>query len=251
MLRRTEAIVLKTFPYSEADLIVTFLTPDYGILKAFAKSPRKTKSRFGSSLEPFTNSRISFWGKEDANLPRLTQSDIIRPFQPVRERLNIFIRITGLIEITISLMPERDPNKDAFRLFLDTLGIIEETILTGSADNEEFLDLVSIYYKVRLLNITGYGPSLEGCARCSRTGYNFYVSHGSIICGDCAGEGETHLRISPGAVRLYGTLRRWDIAKLNRIKPSNPLISELSELLSNHTQFTIATPLKTRAFTKF
>lgn len=251
MLRRTDAIVLKTFPYSEADLIVTFLTPDYGILKAFAKSPRKTKSRFGSSLEPCTNSRISFWGKEDANLPRLTQSDIIRPFQPVRERLNIFIRITGLIEITISLMPERDPNKDAFRLFLDTLGIIEETILTGSADNEEFLDLVAIYYKVRLLNLTGYGPSLEGCARCSRTGYNFYVSHGSIICGDCAGEGETHLRISPGAVRLYGTLRRWDIAKLNRIKPSKPLISELSEILSNHAQFTIATPLKTRAFTKF
>lgn len=251
MLRRTDAIVLKTFPYSEADLIVTFLTPDYGILKAFAKSPRKTKSRFGSSLEPFTNSRISFWGKEDANLPRLTQSDIIRPFQQVRERLNIFIRITGLIEITISLMPERDPNKDAFRLFLDTLGIIEETILTGSADNEEFLDLVAIYYKVRLLNITGYGPSLEGCARCSRTGYNFYVSHGSIICGDCAGEGETHLRISPGAVRLYGTLRRWDVSKINRIKPSKPLISELSEILSNHAQFTIATPLKTRAFTKF
>lgn len=251
MLRRTDAIVLKTFPYSEADLIVTFLTPDYGILKAFAKSPRKTKSRFGSSLEPFTNSRISFWGKEDANLPRLTQSDIIRPFQPVRERLNIFIRITGLIEITISLMPEHDPNKDAFRLFLDTLGVIEETILTGSADNEEFLDLVSIYYKVRLLNITGYGPSLEGCARCSKTGYNFYVSHGSIICGDCAGEDETHRRISPGAVRLYGTLRRWDVSKLNRIKPSKPLISELSEILSNHAQFTIATPLKTRAFTKF
>lgn len=251
MLRRTYAIVLKTFPYSEADLIVTFLTPDYGILKAFAKSPRKTKSRFGSSLEPFTNSRISFWGKEDANLPRLTQSDIIRPFQQVRERLSVFIRITGLIEITISLMPERDPNKDAFRLFLDTLGIIEETLLTGSADNEEFLDLVSIYYKVRLLNITGYGPSLEGCARCSRTGYNFYVSHGSIICGDCAGEGETHLRISPGAVRLYGTLRRWDVSKLNRIKPSKPLISELSEILSNHAQFTIATPLKTWAFTKF
>lgn len=254
MLRRTKAIVLKTFPYSEADLIVTFLTPDYGILKAFAKSPRKTRSRFGSSLEPLTNSTISFWGKEDANLPRLTQSDIIRPFQPIRERLDSFIKITGLIEITISLMPERDPNRDAFRLFLDTLGIIEDRILPGNADSEEakeFLDLVTIFYKIRLLNITGFGPSLEGCARCSRTGYNFYVSHGSIICGDCAGDGETHLRISPGAVRLYGTLRKWDIMKINRIKPSKPLISELSEILSDHAQFTIATPLKTRAFTKF
>ena len=50
MLHRTEGIVLKNFPYGEADLFVTYLTPDMGIIKTFAKSPRKTKSRFGSSL---------------------------------------------------------------------------------------------------------------------------------------------------------------------------------------------------------
>jgi len=63
MLKRTEGIVLKTNPFGEADLIVTCLSKDYGILKTFAKSPRKIKSRFGSSLEPLTHSKISFWGK--------------------------------------------------------------------------------------------------------------------------------------------------------------------------------------------
>ncbi len=54
MLKRTEGIVLRTIPFGEADLIVTYLTPDFGIIKLFAKSPRKTKSRFGSSLEPLS-----------------------------------------------------------------------------------------------------------------------------------------------------------------------------------------------------
>ena len=58
MLQRTEGIVLKTNPFGEADLIVTYLTRDYGILKTFAKSPRKIKSRFGSSLEPLTYSIV-------------------------------------------------------------------------------------------------------------------------------------------------------------------------------------------------
>ncbi len=58
MLKRTNAIVLKTFPFGEADLIVTHLTYDFGLINTFAKSPRKIKSRFGSSLEPLTCSKI-------------------------------------------------------------------------------------------------------------------------------------------------------------------------------------------------
>ena len=61
MLRRTEGIVLRTFPFGEADLIVTFLTADFGLIKVFAKSPRKIKSRFGSqkaTREQVSGSRL-------------------------------------------------------------------------------------------------------------------------------------------------------------------------------------------------
>jgi len=61
MLQKTEGLVLKTSLFGEADLIVTYLTKDCGILKTFAKSPRKIKSKFGSSLEPLTYSKIAFW----------------------------------------------------------------------------------------------------------------------------------------------------------------------------------------------
>ncbi len=84
----------------KADLLVTYLTPDLGVRKAFAKSARKVKSRFGSSLEPLTHSRITFLGKEDAELPRLTQSDILRPHQGLREGLACFAMASEMVDFT-------------------------------------------------------------------------------------------------------------------------------------------------------
>lgn len=246
MLQRTEAVVLKTIPFSEADLIATLLTSDFGLLKTFVKSPRKTKSRFGSSLEPLTYSRISFWGKEDANLPRLTQADIIRPFQAIRGNFDCFMRVAEIIELTLNLLPERDVNKGIFDLLLDILGEIEKDCLNSSLTPLKFL-----LYKIRFFELAGYGPGLNNCARCNKPGYNFYISHSSILCGDCTLNMnsyimDSYIRLSPGVVRLYEALKKWDISKIGRIKPSDTLLSELTEFLDSHARHTTAKPFKIR-----
>lgn len=246
MLRRTEAIVLKTIPFSDADLIVTTLTLDYGLVKTFAKSPRKTKSRFGSSLEPLTYSNISFWGREDANLPRMTQSDIIKPFQSIRGRMEYFFNVMEIVELTLNLLPEREANRNIFHLLISILNRIENEI-SGSGNG--VFDCV--LYKIRFLDLVGYGPRLDGCARCGKTGYNFYIAHGSVICGHCAKDLDAPMRLSPGAVKLYETLRKWDIAKVDRIKLSGMLLSELSGMLDNHILYTTAKPLRTKTFQRF
>ena len=243
MLRRSEAIVLRTTPFSEADLIVTTLTLDYGLIKAFAKSPRKTKSRFGSSLEPLTYSKLAFWGREDANLPRLTQSDIIKSFQSIRDRMDLFFKVTEMLELTLNFLPEREAHRDIFRLFLSILTMIE-----GDSPEDDSGVLAVLLYKIRFLDMVGYGPRLEGCARCGRSGYNFYISHGSIICGLCAQGIDTPMRLSPGVIRSYDTLRRWDIAKIGRIKLSRKMLAELSGMLDTHIRYTAPKPMKTKAF---
>ena len=91
MVYKTEAIVLRTHHFGDADLIVTYLTPSRGVVKAFAKSPRKTKSRFGSSLEPLTHASIALMGKEQTSLLRITQSDIITSFQNIRDNFDDFV----------------------------------------------------------------------------------------------------------------------------------------------------------------
>jgi DNA repair protein RecO (recombination protein O) len=274
MLKRTEGIVLKTFPFGEADLIVTYLTPDYGIIKLFAKSPRKIKSRFGSSLEPLTRSRISFWGKEETALPRLTQSDIIHPFQSVRNSLNCFLRVSEIIELTISFMPERDTNSEAYPLLLDTLRNIENNLaeppsvkiplcrpfikeggggLKGKSGSP-YRDLLLSHYKIKFLELVGFAPNLDVCGRCTKKGHHFYISQGSILCEPCA-KGETAradigppIKLSPPVLKFYSDLLTWDTAKIKRIKPSDTLLSELSEIINMHIKYILSKSLKSEAF---
>lgn len=239
MHHRTEGIVLKNFPYGEADLIVTYLTKDLGIIRAFAKSPRKTKSRFGSSLEPLTCTRIALWGKEDASLPRLTQSDILFPFQGVRDSLACFLKMSESLELTLSIIPERDTNRNAYSLLLSTLQELEKNC--GSA-------LLLLQYKVKLLGIAGYLPRLDGCGRCGKNGSCFYFSHGSVLCETCSRRVETSLEVSPAVVQVFSRLLAWDPAKLGRIRPSEQVVSGLSSLLDEHIRYIIERDLKTKAF---
>ncbi len=239
MLHRTEGIVLRTIPFGEADLIVTYLTPDFGILKTFAKSPRKIKSRFGSSLEPLTRSRISFWGKEDAALPRLTQSDIIHPFQSIRETLSSFLKVSEIIELTIYFIPERDVNKKVYSLLINTLHHIE---------NKCNKNLIIIHYKIKFLRFVGYAPKLDACGRCGENGHSFYISHGSILCEGCAKGIDSPIKLSPAVIKLYANLLTWDITKVKRIKPSDKLLSELSDIINMHIKYILAKPLKSETF---
>ncbi len=261
MLTRTEGIVLKTIPYGEADLIVSYLTPDFGLLKTFAKSPRKIKSRFGSSLEPLTYSKISFWGREHASLPRLTQSDIIHSFYLLRERMDYFFKVLEIVEITVNFIQEMDANKKIFLLFLDTLKLIEEdykNIKNYSNKENGFktsdIDLLVNNYKVKFLKLSGFAPKIDSCGRCGGSSSNFYISQGSVLCEACVKESSvlasdglpSVIRLSLPVMKFYNTLMIWDTSKITRIKPSKNLLEELSNILNLHIKYIISKPLKAK-----
>ncbi|MBI3592964.1 MAG: DNA repair protein RecO [Nitrospirae bacterium] len=251
MLKRTHGIVLKNTVFGEADLIVTYITPDYGILKVFARSPRKIKSRFGSSLEPLTYSKISFFGKEESNLPRLTQSDIIRPFHSLREDFESLLNISEILELCINFLPEKEPNAGIFKLLLNILLKLE-----SDSDNR----LYYLFYKMRFLEIAGYSPRLEACGRCGGTTagsapfmkgkshgiqnlhHNFYVSHGSIICHKCVGDRDEPIKLSSSALRFYKSLLRWNPTALDRINAPEYLVSEIAAVINSHIRYVLGPP---------
>jgi DNA repair protein RecO (recombination protein O) len=239
MLHRTEGIVLKTAPFGEADLIVTYLTGDRGIVNAFAKSPRKVKSRFGSSLEPLTQAKISFWGKEDASLPRLTQSDIIYPFDSIRSTLKSFLKASELIELTINFLAERDAGGKVYPLLIDTLHEMERGRET---------EILLVYYKLRFLDMVGYLPGLDNCGRCGGKGNAFFLSHGTVLCERCSKGGGLSFRLSPGVINLSAVLLGWSLPKLKRIKPSERLVSELSKVLDEHAKYIAQKNFRSQAF---
>jgi len=239
MLQRTEGIVLKTSPFGEADLIVTYLTKDCGVVKTFAKSPRKTKSRFGSSLEPLTCSRISFWGKEDAALPRLTQSDILHPFDSIRSSLRSYLKVTELVELTLNFIAERDASRNVYSLFIRTLRATEAGPDTA---------LLPLYYKLKLLEAVGFLPRLDGCGRCGKEGESFHLSHGTVLCEQCSQGSGSSFCLSAGVIRLYANLLSWDFSKIGRIRPSDALIVELSGVIDEHVRYIIEKDLRTKSF---
>ncbi|MEW6571144.1 MAG: DNA repair protein RecO [Nitrospirota bacterium] len=248
MLHRTYGVVLRTFPFAEADLIVTYLTPDLGLLKLFAKSPRKIKSRFGSSLEPLTHTRISFWGKEDASLPRLTQSDIIHSFHCIRNSLDCILLVSEILELTLAFVPERDANGRIYTLLLDTLKAIEDILLVshqrGGKSKSSHCNLAVNYYKAKFLKFAGFAPKLDVCGRCGREGDRFYISHGTILCEICAEGVDSPIKITSATVKLYNNLLTWDISKIDRIKPSDTLLSDLSNIMNMHINNILARPLR-------
>lgn len=263
MLKRTEGIVLRTFSFGEADLIVTLLTLDFGSCKVFAKSPRKITSRFGSSLEPLTHVRIAFWGKEETALPKLTQADIIHPFQKIRDNLDVFLRVSEVIELTATVIPEKDAHIAVFHLLLSTLHAIEREITRipacaadakqngNSRNSDRGVDAIEMalnHYKVKCLKYTGLSPKLDACGRCGQKSFMFYLSDGAMLCESCAAGFDSPLRISPGAVRLYEHLLLWDIEKIHRIKPSSLLLAELKQIISMHIKYVLAKSLKTESF---
>ncbi len=239
MLRTTEAIVLRNHPYLEADLIVSYLTRGSGIVEAYAKSPRKIGSRFGSSLEPLTYAKISLYGKEHANLPRITRSDIIKPFNKLRESIKIYLKISEILELTLRTLPVREKNDRVFSLLLDMLSFLEE----------DHNALYIIYYKIKLLEQTGFAPVLRGCIRCGdETDRFYYPSNGAVLCKDCADINEEFIVFDRSVYSLYQYLSRIEPVILKRIKVDEQLLSTVEELIDAHINYNVVEKINSKEF---
>lgn len=239
MLRRTEGIVLRSRPLQEADLIVTYLTKDHGILSLYVKSPRKVGSRFGGSLEPVTYARIGFFGKEQAAMPRLTQSDIISPFKRLRESMRTFVRVSELLELTLRVLPEKEPNRTAFSLLLNAFRSLED---------EPENPLFTLYYKLHFLMLSGFAPKLEGCGRCGGHGEMFFYNEGTILCSNCAGGGAGYVDVPPPVRNVYRYMTRVRLSVLKRLKVSGDTLKGLESLIDSHINYIVVGRLNSKGF---
>lgn len=230
MLTRTEGIVVKSREFGEADLIVTFLTHDMGMLNAFAKSPRKTKSRFGSSLEPLSHVKIAFWGKEHSSLPRLTQADIIRPFQGIRESYDSFLAVSELLDLLVKCFPERDASPQMFGFLLEALTVLEE---------EKPESILILALKIKLLRIAGFAPRLDACGKCGKEATLFHFDEGAVMCPACRRGSNHSQKLSLGAVKLYDCLLKWKTENISRVKSGEALLGELTSIMDAHIKYYI------------
>ncbi len=171
-----QGIILRTMRLGEADRIVTLMTQGSGKVRAVAKGVRKTKSRFGGRLEPFTHVDLLLYRGRELDI--VTQCEIISSFRTVREDYSRFAAGEAILEATDRVSEEREKNVRQFMLLLGAL-----RALAGGEDPAIVVDA----YLLRTASLAGFRPHLRACASCGRPGPHdrFSIASGGLVCETC------------------------------------------------------------------
>jgi DNA repair protein RecO (recombination protein O) len=211
-LYRDDGIVLRTQKLGEADRIITILGRRSGRIRAVAKGVRRTKSRFGARLEPFTH--VDLMLHPGRSLDVITQAEVIRPYgEPLAGDYPRYTAGVAMLETAERFTPvEKEP---ALRQLLLLIGG-----LRALGDGEHPPGLVLDAFLLRSLAVAGYAPALEECARCGAPGNGrrlpaFAVAAGGMVCASCRPPGAASPAAPTVALMLALLRGDWDSADLS------------------------------------
>jgi DNA repair protein RecO (recombination protein O) len=158
-LRETEAIVLRTYPLREADLLVTLFTRVEGKVRGVARSAKKSKRRFGGALEPMTHVRAFYDVRERQELVRLDACEVLASPMATEVCYARAVGLAHLAELLDELLPDHEVNDAIFRL---TLSVLQ--VMTG---DEIWMPVT--YFDLWLTRLVGFLPELTECVVCGRS----------------------------------------------------------------------------------
>jgi DNA repair protein RecO (recombination protein O) len=176
---RTEAIVLRSIRYGEADRILHLYTPDRGRLSAIAKGARRARSRFGARLEPFFHIRaVLHEGRSE--LLTVTGVDTVAAHRRLREHAATLDTAARACDAVTRLFETADPHPEVFRLLANELGLLEADPAHGRPGN-------GLAFRLKLLLAAGIVPQLAACAVCGETEHlnGFSGAAGGVVCTAC------------------------------------------------------------------
>ena len=232
-LYRDDGIVLRTQDLGEADRIITVLTRRSGRVRAVGKGVRRTKSRFGARLEPFTHVDLLLYAGR-SNLDTVTQADSLRAYgEPLASDYPRYTSGVAMLETAERFTPEE--KQPAQRQFLLLVGGLR-TLGEGAHAPRLVLDA----FLLRSLAVAGYAPALEECARCGASARErrlpaFAIAAGGMVCASCRPPGAA----SPaaGTVALMLALLRGDWESADRSERRHRV--ECSGLVAAYLQLSL------------
>jgi DNA repair protein RecO (recombination protein O) len=173
-LYKEQGVVLRSVKLGEADKIVTVMTQGSGKVRAVAKGIRKTTSRFGARLEPFTHvSLLVYRGR--GSLDTVSQAEILASFPTLRSDLGLFAAGETMLEAVDRVAEEHERNVRLFLLLLTGIRVLDACPTDPAAVAESFL--------LKLLSLSGFHPSLSACAVCGAPDpARFASGQGGAVC---------------------------------------------------------------------
>lgn len=236
-LYKTKGIVLRSIKLGEADKIVTLFSPGRGKIKAVAKGIRKTKSKFGSRLEPFTYIDMLLY--EGRELDIITQAEILISFKEIRADLEKLKYGSVMLELVDKVGQEREEAEDIFSCLLSAL-----KALKGAS--ERLLLLLGIF-ELKLMSAAGFHPHVKSCALCGRDiggEPTFSFKYGGLLCSECRLKDEEALLISKPCRHLIEQVFKVSLNRWQQIEAPSSCQSELFKLAQLFTLYYLERDLK-------
>jgi DNA repair protein RecO (recombination protein O) len=185
---KTEAVVLRSMRYGEADRILHLYTPSRGRVSAIAKGVRRSRSRFGGRLEPFFRLRVELH-EGRSELLTVTGADTVDGHARLREDARALDAAARACDAVGRLFETSEPHPGVFNLLCRKLALLDEQ--AGAAQQEGARPIAaragSLAFRLKLLLAAGLAPQLGSCASCGEREelVGFSGAAGGVVCGAC------------------------------------------------------------------
>jgi len=176
---RTDAIVLRSLRYGEADRILHLYTPSRGRVGAIAKGVRRTRSRFGGRLEPFSRVRlICHEGRGD--LVTVTSVETLDANAGLRDHAVTLDCAARACDAVARMFETEDPHEAVYNLLANELALLAAAPEHASHAN-------ALAFRLKLLVAAGLAPALGACASCGTHEHlvGFSPGAGGVVCNAC------------------------------------------------------------------
>jgi DNA repair protein RecO (recombination protein O) len=176
---KTEAIVLRSIRYGEADRILHLYTPNHGRIAAIAKGARRARSRFGARLEPFLRVRLVL-REGRGELYSVTGADTVAAHAGVRDHAATLDAAARACDAVSRLFETDDPHPEVFTLLANELARLDGDAVHGTPAN-------GLAFRLKLLLAAGILPQLAACATCGEHDHlrGFSAAAGGVVCSSC------------------------------------------------------------------
>jgi DNA repair protein RecO (recombination protein O) len=229
----TDALVIGSMRYSEADRIVTLYTRERGKVSAVAKGVRRVKSKVGGRLEPFSLVRMSLHSGK-GSLYTVVGVETVRTFQGVRDELFRMEEGARLLSAIRHLFPGEEASSPAFNLLVRGVARLSEAEDAAAAAG------IVLATRLKLLVLMGYAPEVSQCAHCGSEGplYGFSPSLGGVVCDSCAETAQTAcFALSAGAVATLRVLCQTSLADLRDLELDDRAAAEVEQVVAQTLAF--------------
>lgn len=244
-IQKSEAIILKIREFRETSLIVSFFTKDFGKVSGIIKGIRNQPQRYGGMPKTFARNHIIFYEKSNSDLNLVTHCEEKEVFPSIRrdwEKTNYAHYFVELLDI---VTPAFDKNEPLFTLIVDSLAALSQDFPGRQ---------IARLFEVRLLNLSGFKPRLDGCVNCQgkiraeHSPARFSAVLGGMLCPGCFTLDRNAKAVNKGTLASITYIENANWQKSLQLKMNGEVAAELAGILSNFLDIHLDKKINSRKF---